>query len=77
MKAELLKQLAAQVDLKRFASSPKAKKKPKPERKKEPNRTHFSTARLLAQKERDRKLSQLNQQTNNVVKTPTPQGLRS
>jgi hypothetical protein len=77
MKAELLKQLAAQVDLKRFASSPKGQKKPKPERKKEPNRTHVSTARLLAQKERDRKLSLLNQQTSNVVKTPMPQALRS
>lgn len=75
--AELLKQLAAQVDLKRFASNPKGQKKPQLERKKEPNRTHVSTARLLAQKERDRKLSLSNQKSNDMVKTHTRQALRS
>ncbi|PAX52579.1 transposase [Brunnivagina elsteri] len=46
--AELLKQWAATVDLKRFASSPKAQKKSQPKRKKEPNRPHVSTARREA-----------------------------
>jgi hypothetical protein len=48
--ALLLRQWAAQVELKRFASSPRAKKKPPPQRKGEPHRPHVSTARLLAQK---------------------------
>jgi hypothetical protein len=74
---ELLKQLAAQVDLKRFAKSPRGEKKPQPERKKEPNRPHVSTSRLLAEKERNRKLSLSNQQPSDMVKTLTPQALRS
>jgi len=47
----LLQQWAAQVDLKRFASSPRGKKKPPPERNRDPYRPHVSTARLLAQKQ--------------------------
>jgi len=75
--AELLKQLAAQVDLERFAKSPRGKKKPQPERKKEPNRPHVSTSRLLAEKERSRQLSLSNQQPSDTVKTLTSQALRS
>ncbi|MBF1989976.1 hypothetical protein [Fischerella thermalis] len=75
--AELLKQWAAKVDLKRFASSPKAQKKPQPKRKKEPNRPHVSTARLLADKQRQSKHSRLEQQTSNLVETPLPQALQT
>ena len=75
--AELLKQWAAKVDLKRFASSPKTQKKPQPQRKREPNRPHVSTARLLAEKQRSRKSSNLNQQIPNLVKTPRTQGLQA
>lgn len=75
--AQLLKQCAAQVDLKRFASSPKAQKKPQPKRKREPNRPHVSTARLLADKQRSIKQSSLNQQTSNLVETPLVQALEA
>jgi hypothetical protein len=68
--AELLKQWATTVDLKRFASSPKAPKKTQPKRKREPNRLHVSTARLLADKQRSRKHSRLDQQMSNRVETP-------
>jgi Transposase DDE domain len=68
--AELLKQWAAKVDLKRFASSPKARKKSQPKREREPNRPHVSTARLLADKQRESKHSSLEQQTSNLVETP-------
>jgi hypothetical protein len=46
--AVLLQQWAENVDLKRFASSPRGKKKPPPERQREPYRPHVSTARLLS-----------------------------
>jgi hypothetical protein len=49
-----LKQWAAGVNLKRFLSSPKLKKNPPPERKREPKRPHVSTARLLEQKKNKR-----------------------
>lgn len=75
--AELLKQWAATVDLKRFASSPKAEKKPQPKREREPNRPHVSTARLLAEKQRDCKQSRVEQQTSNLVETPIPQALQT
>ena len=47
---QLLQEWAAQVELKRFTSSPKSKKKPPPQRKADLQRPHVSTARLLAQK---------------------------
>lgn len=75
--AELLKQWAAKVNLKRFASNPKAQKKPQPKRKREPLRPHVSTARLLADKQRERKLSNLGQQTSNLVETPLVQALET
>ncbi|WP_051036658.1 hypothetical protein [Calothrix sp. PCC 6303] len=74
---ELLKQWAAKVDLKRFASSPKAQKKSQPKRKKEPNRPHVSTARLLADKQRQSRHSRLEQQTSSLVETPLPQALQT
>ena len=49
--ARLLQQWAAQVDLKRFASNPRNKKKPPPKRHGAPHRPHLSTARLFAQKQ--------------------------
>ncbi len=54
--ARLLQQWAAQVDLKRFASNPRSKKKPPPKRHCDPHRPHVSTARLLAQKKQKPKL---------------------
>lgn len=48
--AQLLARWAAQVDLKRFASSPRGKKKPPPQAKAQVHRPHVSTARLLDQK---------------------------
>ena len=45
---ETLQQLATQVDLQRFSSSPRGPKKKKPKRKFEPKHPHVSTARLLA-----------------------------
>ena len=45
---ETLQQLASQVDLKRFSSSPRGPKKKKPKRKFDPKHPHVSTARLLA-----------------------------
>ncbi len=44
---ETLQQLASQVDLKRFSSSPRGPKKKKPKRKFDPKHPHVSTARLL------------------------------
>ncbi|MEH1771181.1 MAG: hypothetical protein V7L30_33190 [Nostoc sp.] len=75
--AELLKQWATQVDLKRFASSPKARKQPQPKRKREPNRPHVSTARLLADKQRSPKHSRLEQQTSNLLETRLVQALET
>jgi hypothetical protein len=74
---ELLQKLASQVDLKRFAKSPRGPKKPQSAKKKEPSRPHVSTARLLAEQSRHLKLSRSNKQSAEVVKTPTPQALRS
>lgn len=74
---ELLKQWAAQVDLKRFVSSPKGPKKPQPQRPREPHRPHVSTARLLAQKQRSKKASTLEKPPINAVVTPAPQSLQS
>jgi Transposase DDE domain len=74
---ELLRQWAAKVNLKRFASSPKAQKKSQPKRKKEPNRPHVSTARLLADKQLQSKHSRLEQQTSNLVETAFPQALQT
>jgi hypothetical protein len=45
-----LKRWAALVDLNRFASSPRAKKKEKPKLESQPHRPHVSTARLLSNK---------------------------
>jgi Rhodopirellula transposase DDE domain len=45
-----LKHWAALVDLKRFASSPRAKKKDKPKLEPQLQRSHVSTARLLSRK---------------------------
>ena len=46
--SQCLQQWAAQVNLKRFSSSPRGPKKPPPHRPREPHRPHVSTARLLA-----------------------------
>ncbi len=45
--AQTLKQWAASVNLKRFCSSPRGKKKPKPKPIYDPKHPHRSTARLL------------------------------
>jgi hypothetical protein len=74
--AELLKQWAATVNLKRFASSPRGEKKPKQQRQREPNRPHVSTARLLLEKQRSKEAFNPNKQTDDVVKTPAPQALQ-
>ena len=47
--AHTLKQWANQVHLKRFCSSPRGKKKPKPKPIYDPKHPHRSTARLLQQ----------------------------
>ncbi len=47
--AQTLKQWASSVDLKRFCSSPRQKKKPKPKPTYDPKHPHRSTARLLQQ----------------------------
>lgn len=44
-----LKQWAGEVNLKRFCSSPRGKKKPKPKPIYDPKHPHRSTARLLQQ----------------------------
>ncbi len=75
--AEFLKQWAAQVDLKRFASSPRGPKKPRPQRQREPRRTHVSTARLLDEQKRSHKASTLQKEPTRVVETPAPQTLQS
>ena len=49
-----LKQWAATVNLKRFASSPRGPKKPVTKNKYDPKHPHVSTARLLKQKENKR-----------------------
>lgn len=46
---ELLQQLAAQMELSKFRSHPKGSKKKKPKPKRQKNKPHVSTARLLAQ----------------------------
>jgi hypothetical protein len=48
--AQTLKQWAALVNLKRFSSSPRGKKKPKKKPTYDPKHPHLSTARLLSQK---------------------------
>jgi hypothetical protein len=73
---ELLKQWAATVNLKRFASSPRGEKKPKPQRNREPNRPHVSTARLLAEKQRSQRTSTFEKQRPDVVETPASQALQ-
>ena len=47
--AQTLKQWASSVNLKRFCSSPRQKKKPKPKPTYDPKHPHRSTARLLQQ----------------------------
>jgi hypothetical protein len=47
--AQTLKQWASKVELKRFSSSPRGKKKPKPKPIYDPKHPHRSTARLLNQ----------------------------
>ncbi|MEM9218990.1 MAG: transposase [Cyanobacteria bacterium P01_F01_bin.150] len=47
--AELLKDLAAQMDLAKYQSHPRGKKKKKAKPKRQKNKPHVSTARLLAQ----------------------------
>ena len=47
--AQTLKQWASLVNLKRFCSSPRQKKKPKPKPTYDPKHPHRSTARLLQQ----------------------------
>jgi len=47
--AQLLKQWATSVNLKRFCSSPRGQKKPKPKPTYDPKHPHRSTARLLQQ----------------------------
>ncbi|MEM9218644.1 MAG: transposase [Cyanobacteria bacterium P01_F01_bin.150] len=53
--AELLKELAAQMDLAKYQSHPRGKKKKKPKPKAPKNKPHVSTARLLAQQRRTKK----------------------
>lgn len=74
---EFLKQWAAQVDLKRFASSPRGPKKPQPQRQREPRRTYVSTARLLDEQKRSHKASTLQKEPTHVVETPAPQTFQS
>lgn len=45
----MLQQWASQVDLQRFSSTPRGRKKSPPQRQNNPHRPHVSTARLLAQ----------------------------
>lgn len=52
--AETLKDWAANIDLKRFKSSPRGPKKAKKKNKFDPKRPHVSTARLLAQNKNKR-----------------------
>ncbi|MGH7997924.1 MAG: hypothetical protein ACREPR_00430 [Brasilonema sp.] len=73
--ALLLKQWAAHVELKRFASHPRDPKKPLTQRKREPHRPHVSTARLLAEKQRASKASTLSEQLPQVIEIPTLQAL--
>ena len=47
--AELLKALAAHMDLAKYKSHPRGKKKKKPKPKRQKDKPHVSTARLLAQ----------------------------
>jgi hypothetical protein len=47
--AQTLKQWATSVNLKRFCSSPRQKKKPKPKPTYDPKHPHRATARLLRQ----------------------------
>ncbi|MEA5554573.1 hypothetical protein VB713_26960 [Anabaena cylindrica UHCC 0172] len=74
---ELLKQLAAQVDLKRFTSSPRGPKKPQPQRPREPHRPHVSTARLLALKQPSHQASIQPEPQSNVVEIPATQKVQS
>ncbi len=74
---EFLKQWAAQVDLKRFASSPRSPKKTPPQRQLQPHRPHVSTARLLTEKQRAHKASTSEQPPSDVVETPATQTLQS
>jgi hypothetical protein len=46
--ADVLKQLAAQVKLKRFLKQPRKSKSKSPPRIKDPNHPHVSTAKLLS-----------------------------
>ena len=48
--AQTLKQWATQVNLKRFSSSPRGRKKPKPKPTYDPKHPHVSTSRLLRSK---------------------------
>jgi hypothetical protein len=75
--SELLKQWAAQVDLKRFASSPRDVKKPRPPREQKPNRPHVSTARLLAEKQRNNKASTHEKPLSDAIETPATHTLQS
>ena len=52
--AEALKAWAAQVDLKRFSSSPRGPPKPPKKEPFNPKHPHVATARLLKQKENKR-----------------------
>jgi hypothetical protein len=47
--AHTLKQWAKEVNLKRFSSSPRGQKKPKPKPTYDPKHPHVSTSRLLQQ----------------------------
>lgn len=47
--ADLLKELAAHMDLAKYQSHPRGKKKKKAKPKRQKNKPHVSTARLLAQ----------------------------
>jgi len=53
--AELFKDLAAQMDLAKYQSNPRGKKKKKPKPKRHKDKPHVSTARLLAQERETRK----------------------
>ena len=52
--ADTLKQWAFRIDLKRFSSSPRGKKRPTSKEKYDPKHPHVATARLLKEKENKR-----------------------
>jgi hypothetical protein len=51
---EVLRDLARRVDLARFRKHPRGPKKPRPKRHKDRHKPHVSTAKLLAQRHKQR-----------------------